>query len=102
LKLFTAIEIQLYDGTKGSATVEVHSRQGTKSPELYLIIYKGKRYTPYEQALGLISLTWISVAKMYYDFPKMKDLIYAENPLLALIPKTTGICIAQVSIPKIN
>jgi hypothetical protein len=98
MKLHKSIEITLSDGTTARANVEEYSRGGTLSPSTYIIVYNGKRYTPYAQTKKKISFSLKSMFSLIYN-DHIKDLVYDRNPFLTRISKTTGLYNQPIIIP---
>lgn len=64
-----------------------YSRGGYKSSELDMFIIGNKRYTPFAQKVYKFHPDMISMLKIAYSGPVLKNLVYQENPLLKLIPR---------------
>lgn len=98
MRKYTKIPFTLC-GSSIEADVEIYSREGTKSPSLWIIIYDGKRYVPRAaQLIGLHSTMHGLLCIMYSDVD-LHNLIYNRNPFLSMITKNDSWNGAYVPIP---
>lgn len=87
IELIKNVEVT-YNGKKVTVDIERHSRNGSKSPQLDIYIFKGKRITPFEQRIRGWGITLHGLFKTVYS-NKLSDFLYQENHLMKLIKKDT-------------
>ncbi len=87
------------DGVEVEVVEYCYTRGGSHSPTLFIWEYQGKRITPYERRLRGWKQTINQIFKSVYRPELIKDLIFQENPFLALVPKDTSWGGAYVKVP---
>lgn len=96
--LYKKIPFNLGD-TQIKVNIEVYSRHGSKSPALWIVIYKGKRYTPYAQRLTGLSIGSTGMLVMLYSGTDIASLVYSPNPFLSSLPKDLDLSGKFIPIP---
>lgn len=76
-------------GALVQAVIHSYSRGGSRSPELWVIAYGGRRITPFEQRVRNWLIPVPTLLRLIYHFSSesIGDLIYKDNPLLRMLPK---------------
>lgn len=80
----------IYNGIKIKAVVETHKREGWKAPALAIIIFEGKRFTPFEiRKRGGPSITFNGAFQLAYgtNISLMESAKQTANIFLNLIKK---------------
>lgn len=90
-ELLTTIRTKKING-KNRLKVQVwkFTRGGSKSPCQILYKYRGRWITPYEQKLRWVKLDLAQTFSIFLQrlyVPRIKDMLFTENPLLASIKK---------------
>lgn len=85
--LYKKIKVQDKSGKILIADIEEYTRGGTKSPDLWIIILNGKRYTPYAQRYYGIYATFQTLLEIIYPPETIRNMVYNVNPFMNLIPK---------------
>lgn len=91
-------KVETPNGVFWAEGFESLSRGGTLSPQLFLILYKGRRITPYEQRVKGYKVSAMVMLKFYYREPII-DLLYQDNPFLKAITKKDTWTGAYIPIP---
>lgn len=79
-------ELCTFNGHPVRCKIHVIGRTGTKAPEMCLIEYKGRIYTPYMQKHFKLNAGILATLKIVYSGPTA-GLLYSANPFLKMIPK---------------
>lgn len=76
-------------GKQVNCTVEIYTRGGTKSPDLWIVTLEGKRRTPYWQRKNELSPTLNGLFKITYS-PYIDKLVYNQKPLFFMNKNEPG------------
>lgn len=85
MKLISSIELSILDpnDVEIAAEAQWHGRVGCKSDPLLLILFGGKRVTPFEWRVRGYSLPSIaSTFKLIYPPHKLQGLIFSDSPFI--------------------
>lgn len=77
-------------------------RGGSKSPEMWVIKYKGRLITPFEQRLKGWSFPLDTLLKKIYKDEIIANLVYNENPFLAMIKPDSSWGSKYIPIPMVR
>lgn len=74
-------------GIDAVGNIHIYGRGGTKSPETFILEYKGKLYSPIQQKHRQVQPSMPTMMMLLYWNAPIRGLLYESNPLLGMIPK---------------